>query len=71
MNPRRHKRDTKTFDELTFQEQAKTTNLTALQFRKQLAAHLRRADEEGRASQRIVRTRLRLLERTLKDFAPP
>jgi hypothetical protein len=71
MNPKRHKRDTKTFEELTFQEQAKTMNMTALQVRKQLAAHLRRAEEEGRASQRIVRMRLRLLERILKDFATP
>ncbi len=68
MNPKRHKRDTKTFEELTFQEQAKTLNMTALQFRKQLNAHLRRADEEGRAPQRIVRTRLRLLERIVQDF---
>jgi hypothetical protein len=71
MNPKRHKRDTKTFEELTFQEQAKTMNMTALQVRKQLAAHLRRAEEEGRASQRIVRMQLRLLERILKDFAMP
>jgi len=42
MNPKRHKDDTKTFEELTFQEQAKTMNMTALQFRKQLKAHLRR-----------------------------
>jgi len=71
MNPRRHKGDTKTFEELTFQEQAKAMNMTALQFRKQLTAHLRRADAEGRASQRIARSRLRLLERILQDFATP
>ncbi len=69
MNPKRHKRDTKTFEELTFQEQAKTMNMTALQFRKQLAAHLRRAVEEDRDPQSIVRTRLRLLERIMEDFA--
>jgi hypothetical protein len=71
MNPRRHKHDTKTFEELTFMEQAKAMNMTALQFRKQLTAHLRRADEEDRASQQIVRARLRLLDRILKDFASP
>jgi hypothetical protein len=71
MNPKRHKGDTKTFEELTFQEQTKTMNMTALQFRKQLTAHLRRAEAEGRASKRIVRTRLRLLESILQDFAVP
>lgn len=67
MDPRRHKGDTKTFEELTFQEQAKAMNMTALQFRKQLTAHLRKAAEEGRSTSEVLRTRLQLLERILED----
>ncbi len=71
MSSKRHKGDTKTFEELTFQEQAKTMNMTALQFRKQLKAHLRRAHADGMSSQRILHTRLQLLERILRDFTAP
>jgi hypothetical protein len=71
LNPKRHKGDTKTFEELTFREQTQAMNMTALQFRKQLVAHLRRANEEGRFRDQIVRRRLKLLERILQDFAPP
>jgi hypothetical protein len=67
---RRHKRDTRTFEELTFQEQAKTMNMTSLQFRKQLIAHLRRVEQEGRSPERVIRARLGLLERIISDFAP-
>lgn len=68
MNPRRHKSDTKTFEELSFQEQAKAMNMTALQFRKQLAAHLRRADEEGRSRGEVLAGRLGLLQRILEKY---
>lgn len=68
MNPRRHKDDTKTFEELTFQEQAKAMNMTALQFRKQLTAHLRRANEEGRPRGEVLTGRLGLLQRILEKY---
>ena len=68
MNPRRHKDDTKTFEELTFQEQSKAMNMTALQFRKQLTAHLRRADKEGRPRAEVLTGRLGLLQRILEKY---
>lgn len=68
MNPRRHKRDSKNFEEETFQEQAKTMNMTALQFRKQLEAHLRRANAEGRERDTVVKSRLGLLQRILDHY---
>ncbi len=68
MNPRRHKGDTKTFEELNFQEQAQAMNMTALQFRKQLTAHLRRADEEGRPRDQVVSARLALLQRIVEEY---
>jgi len=68
MVQRRHKRDTKDFGELTFQEQARAMNMTALQFRKQLNAHLRLAAREGRDRKAILRTRLKLLQNILADF---
>ena len=69
MNPPRHKNDTRTFAELTFQEQAKTMNMTALQFRNQLTAHLRRADEEGRPRGEVLTGRLSLLRRILEEYS--
>lgn len=72
MNPRRHKGDTKTFPELTFQEQAKAMNMTALQFRKQLSAHLRRVKDEDRLDpDDVLNDRLGLLERIIRDFSTP
>jgi len=71
MNARRHKGDTKTFEELTFEEQAKAMNMTALQFRKQLTAHLRRANDEGKHEEDVLRTRLRLLENILAEHPKP
>jgi hypothetical protein len=64
---RRHKNDTKTFEELSFEEQTKAMNMTALHFRKQLAAHLRRANEEGRSGQDVLQKRLKLLENILDE----
>ena len=67
MQPRRHQNDTKTFEELSFEEQTKAMNMTALQFRKQLTAHLRRANEEGRSEQDVLRKRLKLLKNILDE----
>ncbi len=61
-----HKNRTKTFEELTFQEQAKVISMTALQFRKQLRAHLKRAKEEQRDVKQIREARLDLLRRIVK-----
>ena len=68
---RRHKDDTKTFEELTYNEQALAMNMTALQFRKQLAAHLRRAEQEDRVVEDVLRVRLGLLKKILDDFPEP
>jgi hypothetical protein len=68
---RRHKNDTKTFDELTFEEQAKAMNMCALQFRKQLNAHLKRAVEEERQIQKVLRSRLDLLRSIINDHDKP
>ena len=70
MQSRRHKGDTKTFEELTFQEQAKAMNMTALQFRKQLNAHLRRAEEEDRSRKAVIRSRLGPLKSILREWEP-
>lgn len=68
MNPKRHKNDTKTFDELTFEEQVKSINMAALQFRKKLEAHLRLAQQEERDREAVLRDRLKLLENILAEF---
>jgi hypothetical protein len=67
---RRHQADTKTFEELTFNQQVLAMNMTALNFRRQLKAHLRRAEEEGRETESVLRIRLGLLEKILADFSP-
>jgi hypothetical protein len=69
MNPRRHQNDSKTFAELTFEEQVKAMNMNALQFRKQLQAHLRRAAEEGRSRREVLNARLDLLRNILDAYA--
>ena len=45
---RRHQGDTKTFEELTFAEQAKSINISVVGLQRSVAAHLRRATQEGR-----------------------
>ncbi len=51
--PRRHKDDTKTFDELTFAEQAKSINAQIVELQRSIGAHLRRAESEGRDVGRV------------------
>jgi hypothetical protein len=53
---------------LTYNEQVLAMNMTALQFRKQLAAHLRRAQQEDREVEDVLRVRLGLLRKILDDF---
>lgn len=71
MNPRRHQDDTKTFEELTFNQQSLAMNMTALNFRRQLKAHLRRAQREGRDREDVLRRRPSLLEGILRDYPRP
>jgi hypothetical protein len=52
---------------LTFEERAKSMNMTALQFRKQLAANLHRASAEGRPEQDVLEKRLGLLRSILQE----
>jgi hypothetical protein len=61
-NRRRYRGDTKTFDELTFKEQAQAINMTAVQLRRQITAHLRRAEQEGRDLHRTHAVYTNLLE---------
>jgi hypothetical protein len=39
---------TKTFDELNYKEQAQSINMTKVNLKKMIAAHNRKAKEEGR-----------------------
>lgn len=67
-NIRRHQNDTKTFEELTFKEQAQAMNISAIRFRRQLDAHLRRANKEGRCEKDVLKGRLGLLEGILRTY---
>jgi hypothetical protein len=65
-----HKGYTETFRELNFEEQAKAISMTALQFRKQVRAHMDRAAEEGKDVKQVVDARLGLLRKILEDLEP-
>jgi hypothetical protein len=69
LNVRRHKTVTKTFEELTFKEQNHAMNRNALEFRKQLTAHVRKAKSEGRCAKEVLKGRLRLLDRIFGYYA--
>jgi hypothetical protein len=45
---RRHQQDRKTFEELTFAEQARAINVRIVVLERSVTAHLRRARREGR-----------------------
>jgi hypothetical protein len=55
MSTKRHKKDTKTFAELSFSEQAKSINATNLNMRKDVILHVRRAHQEGRDTAKTLR----------------
>jgi hypothetical protein len=55
MSTKRHKKDTRTFAELTFSEQAKSINGTNLYMKKAVIAHVRRAHQEGRDTAETLR----------------
>ena len=63
--PRRHEDDTKTFDELTFAEQAKSINAQIVELQRSIAPHLRRADNEGRNVGRVHEKCISQLRRLL------
>jgi hypothetical protein len=69
MNSRHHKTATKTFEELTFREQNHAMNRNALEFRRQLRAHMRKAKAEGHCTQKVLKGRLRLLDRVFGHYA--
>ena len=69
LNVRRHKIVTKSFEDLTFKEQNQAMNRNALQFRKQLNAHVRKAKAEGHCEKEVVKGRIRLLNRILGHHA--
>lgn len=48
MVARRHKSDTRTFEELSYTEQAKSISAQLLVLQRAIHAHARRAEEEGR-----------------------
>jgi|GEM_PF-1399205 len=52
MTSRRHKSDTRTFNELTFSEQAKTINAQLATFTRATLAHISKAHELGRDSEK-------------------
>ncbi len=64
---RRHQDDTKTFEELTFAEQAKAINIRIVGMERSIRAHLRRATQEGRnidhVRQKCIDQVRRLLDR--------
>ena len=69
MNTKRHKTATKSFDELTFREQNLAMNRSAVEFRKQLTAHVRKAKAEGHCTKEVLKGRIRLLDRIFGHYA--
>jgi len=65
---RRHKKDTKTFDEETYTEQAKTINAEIVHLGKAIKANIRRALKEGKKSPKDKRIKNleKLIERIKK-----
>jgi len=63
-----HKVHTKTFEELTYGEQARSMSIRALQYRKEFKAHLRRAKVEGRDTKKVAKKLNDLLRNIVADF---
>lgn len=62
---RRHQRDTKTFEELTFAEQAKAINIRVVGLERSIRAHMRRADKESRNTESVRRKCIDQIQRLL------
>ena len=69
MNSKHRKNVTRNFEELTFKEQNHAMNRNALQFRRQIILHLRKATAEGRCTREVLKGRVRLLERIFGHYA--
>jgi hypothetical protein len=54
---------------MSFKEQNHAMNRTALQFRRQLAIHLRAAKSHGRCPKEVLNGRVRLLGRLFESHA--
>jgi len=67
LNARRHKNVSKNFEDMTFKEQNQAMNRNALQFRRQLAIHLRTAKAHGQCPKEVLKGRHRLLRRILDN----
>ncbi|MGD0291537.1 MAG: hypothetical protein ABSC63_18060 [Candidatus Binataceae bacterium] len=63
-----HDHRRKTFEELTFQQQARSLSMRALKYRKGFEAHLRRAQDEGRDTKEAAKKLNDLLRNIIADF---
>ncbi len=54
MGKRRHKNDTKTFEELSYAEQAKSISAQLVVLQRSIRAHTRRSEEENRNSEETM-----------------
>ena len=69
MTIRRHKQDTKTFDELTFDEQAKSITATINQLQRAIRSHVKKVPSKSKTTQKKCLKQLnRLLGRLLEDL---
>lgn len=61
----RHKKDTRTFSELTYQEQANSIKATTLLLFKEIKAHVAKANEEKRDASQVKITCMMMIIRAL------
>jgi hypothetical protein len=69
LNSRRHKHVSKKFEDMTFKEQNHALNRNALQFRRQLMLHLRKAEADGQCKKTVLKGRVRLLGRIFGNYS--
>ena len=69
LNSRRHKNVPKKFEDMTFKEQNHAMNRNALQFRRQLMLHLRKAKADGQCTKAVLNGRVRLLGRIFGNYS--
>jgi hypothetical protein len=62
-NIKRHKNDTKTFNELTFEEQAKSINAQISILKKAISAHSRNTQDGNRVHSQILQLNIKQLLR--------
>jgi hypothetical protein len=68
LSTRRHKTVSKSFEDMSFKEQNHAMNRNALQFRRQLIIHLRKAKADGHCTKTVLDRRTRLLGRVLENL---